>query len=426
MEIINNIVWSIATILLISVGIYFTIKLRGIQFNVPKMISSFHSKKKTKITPFASLMMATSARIGVGSLAGIALALLYGGPGTIFWLWTTTLIVASNSFAESTLGVRYQEKDGNYYKGGPAYYIGKGLKNKKLGQIYAFLIIITYIVAFMTIQANTITISITSKFPIAPIIIAIIIATLAFLAIYKGLKSIVSFTNNIVPIMGLGYILLGLVVVFINIEKLPSIFNEIITSAFDLKAFSSGLLTTILIGIQRGIFSNEAGIGSGAIASGSVDNEKPASQGMIQVVGVYFTSLIVCTITALIVLSIDYSIFTSSNYNGIEIIQYALDSNLGNIGELSLILIITLFAFSTIITGYYYGESNLKYLYPKIKKQHLYILKSVVAILLLWGSLAQSNVLWSIVDILVAILAIVNIYAIFSLRKEVVKEKQRL
>ncbi len=426
MNLLNTILWSIATVLLIGNGLYFTIKLKGIQFNIKKIIKSFKVKSNSTITPFTSLMMATSARIGVGSLAGIALAILYGGPGTIFWIWITTLIVAVNSFAESTLGVAYQEKDGEYHKGGPAYYLRKGLKNKLLGNIYAFLTIFTYIIAFMTIQANTITASITSKFNIEPIIIAVVIALVSFYVILNGLKRITKFTNNLVPIMGLGYILIGLVIILNNIEQIPSVFSSILDNALNIKSFGIGTLSTMLIGVQRGIFSNEAGIGTGAIASGSVDNEKAANQGLIQVVGVYFTSLIICTITALIILTSDYSKFLIGNYNGIEVIQDSLKVNLGSLGELGLIIIISLFAFSTIITGYYYGESNFKYLFSNYNKIHLYILKSVVAILLLWGSIANPTILWDIVDILVAILAIINIYGLYNLRKEIATQSLKV
>ena len=266
-NILTDILWSIAIIFLLGGGLYFSIKLGFPQFKIKELFKGFKGDDKSTVSPFKSLTMSLAARVGVGSLAGIALAIYIGGPGTIFWIWITGIITSVNSFCESYLGAKYQEKDDDAYKGGPSYYIAKGLKNKKLAIIYSILIIIAYIVGFMTIQANTITTSINNYYEIDPLMTGIILAIISALSIMKGLDRIVNITSKLVPVMGIGYILLSIVVIIMNIEKIPSILIEIVTSAFNSKAISGGVISTFLIGIQRGVFSTEAGLGTGSIAS---------------------------------------------------------------------------------------------------------------------------------------------------------------
>lgn len=422
--ILNKLLWGIATIFLIGGGLYFTFKLHFIQFKWKDMFQGFKSKgkKKETISPFQTLMMATAARIGVGSLAGVALAIYVGGLGSIFWLWISAIITAPNAFAESCLGVIYREKDGKFYKGGPAYYIDKGLGKKKLGKIYALLIIVAYILGFLTIQANTITKSITTKIDIEPLFIGILIAIFSGIIIMKGVKKIADATSKLVPIMGVGYLLISLWIIIANINMIPSILATIIKDAFNLKALGAGVLSSFIIGVQRGIFSSEAGLGSGAIASATSDTNNPIGQGLIQILGIYFTSLVICTSTAFIILTSNYQNLILENVNGIEITQYALKYHLGSWGEWILMIAIVLFAFSTVITGYYYGESNLEYLYPKATKNHILLLKIGTILLLIYGSVASSDLLWKIVDIFVALMAIINVYALFGMRKDIIYE----
>ncbi len=422
MQFVNKVLWGIATIFLLSSGIYFSMKLHGIQFRLKDMIHSFKKKKGDQISPFETLTMATAARIGVGSLAGIALAIYVGGEGTIFWLWLSTFLVAPNAFAESCLGVIYREKDGEFHKGGPAYYIKKGLGMKKLSSFYALLIIIAYIFGFLTIQSNTIAKSLENMLPIPFLAIGIMIALISFVVIYKGVKGIADFTSKLVPIMGAIYLAATAYILIKNASLLPSAFFSIIQSAFSFKAAIGGFLGTALIGIQRGIFSNEAGIGTGAIASSTSDANLPVQQGLVQVVGIYFTSLVVCTATAFIILTSNYQSLVLENVNGIEITKYALQYHLGSFGQWLLIILIILFAFSTIITGYYYGESNLKFLFPEVKSKFILAFKILTIVLLILGAITSATTLWNFVDILVALLAIINIYALLSMRKDIIEE----
>ena len=421
---INTIVWGIATIFLICCGLYYTFSLKFIQLNFKKIFNSLKKSDSDKngISPFKTLTLALAARIGVGSLAGIALGIYKGGIGVVFWIWLSAFITLPNSFVESTLSVIYHEKDGNYYNGGPAYYINKGLKLKKLSIIYAIIVFLCYIGGFLAIQANTIAASMETYLDISPYISGAIIALVSYLIISHGLKRITNFTSLLVPIMALVYLIVALVIIIFNINMIPSIVSKIISEAFNFKAFGWGIITSIIIGVQRGIFSSEAGMGTGAIASGTSDTKDPCKQGYIQMLGVYFTTFVICTSTVFVILTsnINYKIF--DNPNGIEITLKALNSHLGNFGTVILIFAILSFAFSTIISGYYYGESNLKYLDKRINNKNINFLYIIVVLILFYGAIGNPNILWNTVDIGAGLLAIINCYSIFMLRKEIKKE----
>lgn len=435
LSILTNYFWYCASFLLIVSGLYYTVCLKFPQFRFKEMIKSLSNekkfsiknifkKKKEGISPFQTLTLALAARIGVGSLSGIALGLLNGGPGVLFWIWISCIITLPNALVESSLAVKYRENDGDFYKGGPAYYIKKGLNKKTLAKIYAIVLSITYLFGFLSIQSNTISTSIVTIFPISKIIIGLIVSIITFIIIVKGLKGIADFTSKLVPIMGLLYMLLALIIILGNINTLPSILKLVIGSAFNVKTTIWGLISSvIIIGMQRGIFCTEAGIGTGAIASGTSDTDSPIKQGFLQMFGIYFTTFIVCTSTAIIVLSsgvLDTQTFI--NPNGIEITQAALNFHIGSIGNYILLLAIIAFAFSTIISGYYYGESNIKFLFKNLNKKTILIIKILVVGILFYGSIAEATILWNMVDLLVATLAIINIISILLLRKDTIKE----
>lgn len=421
---INTIIWGIATIFLICCGLYYTFSLRFVQLNFKKIINSLKKSdsEKSGISPFKTLTLALAARIGVGSLAGIALGIYKGGVGVVFWIWLSAFLTLPNSFVESTLSVLFHEKDGNYYNGGPAYYINKGLKLKKLSIIYAIIIFLCYIGGFLAIQANTIATSMETYLDISPYISGAIIALVSYLIISHGLKRIANFTSFLVPLMAMIYLVVALVIIIFKIDMIPSIISKIISEAFNFKAFGWGIISSIIIGVQRGIFSSEAGMGTGAVASGTSDTKYPCKQGYIQMLGVYFTTFVICTSTAFVILTsnINYRIF--DNPNGIEITLKALNAHLGNFGTIILIFAILSFAFSTIISGYYYGESNLKYLDKRINDKNINFLYVIVVLILFYGAIGNPNILWNTVDIGAGLLAIINCYSIFMLRKEVKKE----
>lgn len=424
MERVNAVFWAIATVLLVSSGLYFSFTLKFPQFSFKKMFQSLKNNQKDKkgISPFETLTLSLAARIGVGSLAGIALGIYRGGIGVIFWLWLSALITIPNALVESTLAVKYREKDGKFYKGGPAYYINKGLGYKQLSIIYAIVVSFCYLGGFLAIQSNTIATSLKDFLDIPYLITGIIVAVISYIIIVRGIKGIASFTSYLVPIMGILYMLVALIIIIININKLPTVFATIVSEAFNFKALGWGIISSMIIGVQRGIFSSESGIGTGAVASGTSDTNYPVKQGYLQMLGVYFTTFIVCTATAIIILTANIDINSFIDPNGIEITNRALNYHLGNFGNIILLITIIAFAFSTVISGYYYGESNIKYLYKKITNKQILALKLIVVGILLYGALAKSSILWDVVDIGVALLAIINIFSIFALRRDMKEE----
>ena len=421
---INTVVWFIATAFLIICGLYYTFKLKFIQFRFKDIFKSIKKGESDSngISPFKTLTLALAARIGVGSLAGIALGIYKGGVGVVFWIWISCLITIPNSFVESTLAVMFHEKDGKYYKGGPAYYINKGLGLKKISIIYAIIIFLCYIGGFLAIQSNTIASSMKTYLDISPMTTGIIVSIISFVIISHGLKRIANFTSILVPVMGIAYMIVALSILVVNIDMLPSIFSNIIHEAFNIKAFGWGIITSIIIGVQRGIFSSEAGMGTGAVASGTSDTNYPCKQGYIQMLGVYFTTFIICTSTVFVILTSDISMRNFVNPNGIEITLKALNSHLGDFGTIVLIFTIISFAFSTIISGYYYGESNLKYLDKKINSKKIYLLNIFVVIILFIGAIISPSILWDTVDVGAGLLAIINSFAMIKLHKEVKRE----
>lgn len=424
MDKLNTILWAVATVLLIFCGLYYTFKLGFIQFDFKRMFKSLKKEKKDKdsISPIGTLTLALAARIGVGSLSGIALGIMNGGIGVIFWIWLSCLITLPNTLVESTLAVKYREKDGKFYKGGPAYYIKNGLNKKTLSIIYAIVICLCYLGGFLAIQSNTIASSIKDYLDVSPYLTGLIIAFICFFIICWGLKGITKFTSGLVPIMGLVYMGVCLFVIITNISSVPTLLLNIIKQAFNFKAFGWGIFSSMIIGVQRGIFSSESGIGTGAVASGTSDTNSPIKQGFLQMLGVYFTTFIVCTSTALIILLSDVDFNSFVDPNGIEITLFALNKHLGNFGNIILIFTIICFAFSTVISGYYYGESNLKFLFKKMNKKHIFILQICVMLILFIGAIMKPSSLWNLVDIGVAVLAIINIIAIFMLRKDMFLE----
>lgn len=423
LEVINKIFWAIATTLIVISGFYFSFHLNFIQFHFKKMINSLFKKEEKGIKPYQTLMMVLAGRIGVGSIAGVALSIYLGGIGSIFWMWIIAFLSAASSFAETVLGIVYKQKDGeDIYKGGPSYYLKYGLGSVKLGGLYAIVVLISYIFGFLGIQANTITKSISEIVLVSPIIVGFFIVLFTSLIIFGGIKKIASTASKLVPFMTIGYIGIALFVCFKNINVIPNLFIKIIADAFHVKPFLSGFLTTFIIGVQRGIFSNEAGLGTGAISSSTVISNDSTSQGYLQMIGVYITTLLICTSTAVIILTSPYETLELIDINGIEITQFAFEYHLGKFGSYLIFVTIILFSFSTILTGYYDGESSLKYFFSNIKKKYLWTLKGITLFILFIGCILSSTFLWNLVDVMVAILALINIYALLRLRKVVIFE----
>ena len=424
LESINKLLWGFAAIMIVTGGFVFTKKFGGVQFHFKRMFSSLFQKNNNGgISAFGTLMMVMAGRIGVGSLAGVALAIYYGGPGAIFWMWIITLLCAVHTFAETVLGNIYKEKDfKKIYKGGPMYYIKNGLHKPKLGLLYAIFILIAYVGGFIGIQANTITKSLNIIYLLSPIIVGLILVFLTAIIIFGGVERISNITNKLVPCMTLFYVGISFFIIIMSWNHIPQVFGSIFSDAFNMKSFIGGFIPMVMIGIQRGIFAMEAGLGTGSIASSITNSDDSISLGYIQVIGIYITMFLICTSTALVILNSNYLTLDFADMNGIELTQHAFTNFLGNFGNYFVFISILLFSFSTILTGYYYGESSLKYIKKNVNSFHLTILKVITLIILFLGAIMSSTLLWKIVDIMVAILAIVNVYALYELKDDVKSE----
>lgn len=403
----------IGIIILFISGFYFTYKLRLIHFNPKLMIKSILKKEKDGITPFQTLCISLASRIGVGSLSGVAFSIYVGGIGSIFWMWISTIICSSNTMFESMLSIKYRKKiNNNTYEGGPFYYIKMGLNKNKLAIMYALIFLIAYSFGFLTIQSNTISKIVTEIIPINPIIVGLIIIFLASLIIFKGIKEIASVVSKLVPFMAILYISACIIIIIKNTTLIDNIFIAIIKDAFNIKS----IITGFVVGCTKSIFSTEAGLGTGAIASAATSSTNEIEQGSVQVLGIYFDTFVISTLTAFVILLSPYTTLDIVNINGIEITRYAFLFHLGKYGGLILAISLILFAFSTIIGGYYYGEVALKYI---IKNENTTIYKIIILLLILLSTIISPIFIWDMIDKFIVILAIINTFALILLRKEI-------
>ena len=396
-----SIVWYLASILIIYSGIKYSINYKLMQINIKKIFMALKSKSKNDITPFNSLSVSLAAKIGVGSLSGVALAIYYGGVGTILWIIIISLIVSINTYIECILGIKYREST----VGGPSYYIKKCLNNKYLSYLYGILIIICYSGLFLSIQSNTIVRTV-KYFHVNTNYVVLILFIIVLIIVIKGIKSVVNINSKLVPIMLLLYLLLGIYVVIKNSNVLPSLIIKIIKEGLNIKS----IIPVFLIGIQRGIFITESGIGTSAISASLVDN-RAHYQGLLEVLGIYITVFLVCLITFMIIATSNYNEILFNNINGIEIVMYAFKYHFGNIGIILLAIITVMFAFSTIITSYYFGESNII-----LFMNNNYLFKFLFMVTLVISCYIRPNLLWNMTDFLIAILAIINIYSILKIK----------
>jgi len=415
LELIKGVLWAVVTVLIIVYGLYFSKKLSFPQIKIKKITRSLKDNNNKGLSPIKTLFLTLAGRIGVGSIAGVALAIYIGGPGTIFWMWIIAIISAPLAYTETLLSIKYKDIKKNI--GGPSHYITKGLNKKKLAIVYSILVIISYLIGFIPIQSNTIVKSIDMINETNHLLIGIILAIISFTVIKGGINKISKVTDKLIPFMTILYISMALFVIFTHIEKFPLVIMDIIKQAFHLRPFLSGFIVTILIGVQRAIFSNESGIGLGGIAASASNSQNGSQSGYIQILGVYITTILICTATAFMILIFDYQNITLNNPNGIELTSLAFNHHFGNLGNILLVLCILLFSFTTILTGYYYCESSLKFLSKNINIKPLIIITPLSVLL---GTISSPSTIWEMIDILVAILAVINIYAIIKLKTVII------
>lgn len=419
---INDFTWSyILVIALLAVGLYFTFKIGFAQFrNIPLMVRLLGdgvaetSVKKHSVSSFQAFCISTASRVGVGNLAGIATAIAIGGAGAIFWMWIIALLGSASGFVESTLAQIFKRKSKDSFIGGPAYYMQYGLKKRWFGVIFAVLITVTFGLIFNSVQANTITIAFEQAFGFDRVILGGIITVCALIVIFGGIHRIAVVSSILVPVMAIIYILLALFIVITNIDKFPAVIELIFSQAFGFKEFAGGTIGAALMqGIKRGLFSNEAGMGSAPNAAATADVTHPVKQGFIQTLGVFTDTLIICSCTAFIILISDVPL--DGSVKGIQLTQMAISSQIGSTGGLFIAVAILLFAFSSIVSNYYYGESNLRFICNNEKLVVLY--RVVVGGMVLFGSIVNLDLVWNLADVFMAMMTITNLIAILFLGK---------
>ena len=418
----NYILWTyILVAMLLGCDLWFSFKTRFVQFRMISEMVRLLGDSTAKIdghekhiSSFQAFTISLASRVGTGNLAGVATAITVGGPGAIFWMWVIALLGASSAFVESTLAQLFKVRSKHSYIGGPAYYMEKGLKKRWMGVIFAILITITFGFAFNSVQSNTICAAFDSAFNIPPIYMGIGITILTIIIIFGGVHWIANVSSILVPIMALGYIILALYIVISNITHLPDIFGIIIKNAFGIEqAIGGGIGAALMQGIKRGLFSNEAGMGSAPNAAATAHVTHPAKQGFIQALGVFTDTLLICTCTAFIIL------FSGKHFNtdldGIQLTQAALNSQIGNIGSTYVAIAILFFAYSSILGNYYYGEANIRFITKRKEVIHIY--RILVGGMVFFGSIASLKFVWSLADVTMALMAICNLIAIIMLGK---------
>ncbi|WP_261130588.1 sodium:alanine symporter family protein [Bacillus sp. Marseille-Q3570] len=419
----NDILWTYVLIaLLLILGIYFSIRTKFVQFTMIKDMVKLlgegatlsKDKKKRGVSSFQAFSISTASRVGTGNLAGVALAISLGGPGAVFWMWMIALIGAATAFVESTLAQIYKVKDDFGFRGGPAYYMEKGLNKRWMGVLFAVLITFTFGLVFNSVQANTISLAFENSFGLSRVVFGITLSTIVAIIIFGGIKRIARVAEAIVPVMAILYLLLALYILIVNITELPSVVALIVKSAFGLEeAIGGGLGAALMNGIKRGLFSNEAGMGSAPNAAATANVSHPAKQGLIQTLSVFTDTLLICTATAMmIILSGQYT----GSEDGIQLTQQALTYHVGDWASFLVAVFIFLFAFSSVVGNYYYGETNIEFINPE-KKGWIFIYRLAVVGMVMFGSVAQLAIVWSLADLFMATMALVNLIAIAMLGK---------
>ncbi|KHE72401.1 sodium:alanine symporter family protein, partial [Halobacillus sp. BBL2006] len=412
----NNILWGYVLIAgLLGIGIYFTIASRFVQFRfIGEMIRVLGEKPQFKdgeknISPFKSFCVGAATRIGTGNLAGVAVAITLGGPGAVFWMWIVALLGGATAFIESTLAQVYKIKDSKAFRGGPAYYIEKGLKARWLGIVFAVLIAVTFGLIFNSVQSNTIALAFENAFGVNRLVIGLVITAVTGLVIFGGVHRIANLSSVIVPIMAVLYLLIATVVLIINIGELPSVIGLIVGHALGFEQAVGGAIgAAILNGVKRGLFSNEAGMGSAPNAAATSTTSHPAKQGLIQSLGVFVDTILVCSSTAFIILLAPA--FQAGDVSGIELLQNSLNSHIGGWSGIFISVAIFLFAFSSIIGSYYYGETNIEFI--KESKPALLAFRIGTMAFVLIGSISSLSLVWKMADLFMALMTVINLIAI--------------
>lgn len=429
-----DVIWSpLFVIVCLTAGLLFSILTRFVQVRhfkeMVKLLFKDSREQKVGISSFQAFAMTLSGRVGTGNIAGVATAIAFGGPGAIVWMWIIAFFGAGTAFVESTLAQIYKEKQGDEFRGGPAYYIKKGLKCKWLGAVFALCSVVGVGLFMPTVQSNTIATAFYNAFGIEPIIIGVVVMVLLGLVIIGGVKRIAHVAQVVAPVMAVVYVVVALVVLVVNYERVPETFALMIRSAFGFEAaFGAIVGNTIMWGVKRGVYSNEAGQGSGAIVAAAAKVSHPVKQGLVQSFSVYIDTLLVCTATAVMILStgmynvIDENTGTMIVQNAphltetsVSYTQAAVSTIMPNVGNAFIAFALLFFAFTTLMAYYYYAETGLVYLFGKTSKPGIWFLRICLLVSTLYGSFNESTLAWKFGDLGVGMMAWINMFAILLL-----------
>lgn len=427
---INDAIWGYVLIgVLVACGVWFTWKTKGVQFRmIGEMFRlltdsatsgtnklSDKNERHKHISSFQAFAVSVATRVGTGNLAGVATAIAIGGPGAVFWMWIIALLGSATAFIESTLGQLFKQRHKDSFIGGPAYYILKGLHCKWMAYLFAILITITFGLSYNSIQSNTICGAMQEAFGWNPLVVGVVLSIMALFIVFGGIHRIANVSAVLVPLMAIGYFVLAIVIVLMNIHLIPHVMKVIVTSAFGFEQSVGGALgATIMNGVKRGLFSNEAGEGSAPNVAATATVSHPVKQGLIQALGVFTDTLLVCSCTAFVILI--SGLYQTPELNGIALTQAALNSEIGSVGPVFIAVAIFLFAFSSIIGNYYYGEANIRFMTSNVTILTVYRIFSA-GVLVMFGALASLEIVWNLGDLCMALLTACNLVAIIALGK---------
>jgi len=438
-DFINGFIWSNwLVVLCLGTGVFFSILLKFPQVRLIKdMVGQLLGGKSSEngVSSFQGFAMALGGRVGTGNIAGVATAIGLGGPGAIFWMWIIAFLGAGSAYIEAALAQVWKEDDNGQYRGGPSYYIEKGLGMKWYAVIFAISAIVACGLFLPGVQANSIATSINNAFGISPFVTGGIIVLFLGFVVFGGVKRIGKAAELIVPFMAIAYIIVSIIIIIINADQIIPVFKLIISSAFDLKAGFGALLgTTIQMGVKRGIYSNEAGQGTGPMAAAAAEVSHPAKQGLVQAFSVYVDTLFVCSATAfMIIITKSYNVvnplggFKVENVPGVEYgpayTQLAVDTLIPGFGPGFVAIALFFFAFTTLMAYYYYAETNVAYLFKNSKNTKLFINVARFALLGMtyFGAIKTADLAWALGDLGVGLMAWLNIIAIILLTNVGVK-----
>ncbi|WCN36329.1 alanine/glycine:cation symporter family protein [Aneurinibacillus uraniidurans] len=432
LELINHYVWGLPTlVLLVGTGILLTVRLRGLQFfklwDAHKLAfgKSQDGASAGDISHFQALMTAMAATIGTGNIAGVATAVSIGGPGAVFWMWMTALFGMATKYSEAILAVKYRVKGENgEYSGGPMYYLEYGLKKKWLAVLFAIFGATASFGIGNMVQSNSVAEAMRVNFSIPPLASGILMSIFTALVILGGVKKIGRVTGYFVPVKALFYVIAGLIIIFYHIDQIPTAFSLIFSGAFNGTAavggfVGSGVAAAIQIGVARGVFANEAGLGSAPIAAAAARTNVPAKQALVSMTGTFLDTFVICTITSLVLITTGA---WDSGKTGVEATTLAFQSVFGSAGGMILGIAIVLFAYSTMLGWSYYGEKCIQYLFgPKAVRYYRYVFVVMIAV----GANLKLGLVWTFADIANGLMAIPNLIGLVGLSGVIVMETRR-